>query len=58
MRGETALSRELRAHRAMHQECDVRCEEYLNIARKYTEQRQIWAGPRMAHTELSVMEQH
>lgn len=57
MRGETLLSRELRAHRAGHPECDIKCQAYLNIVRKHTEQRVVWEGPRTPHTRLSVQEQ-
>jgi len=54
---ETPLGKALRAHRDGHPECDgLHCQEYLDIARRATAERQIYEGPRHGHTWLSVRE--
>lgn len=50
------LGDKLRQHRASHPECDRKCQEYLAIARAAVQKRQVWEGPRHAHSRLSVVE--
>lgn len=52
---ETELTRALRAHRESHPGCKG-CQEYLNIARAFTESRVVWEGPTAPRTRLSVVE--
>lgn len=56
MARENELGRALRWHREQHEGCGATCQEYLEIAREYTEVRSIREGPLAPFSWLSIQE--
>ena len=50
------LGQALAAHRQQHPGCDRHCQDYLDIARRYTARRMRYQGQLPLCTILSVLE--